>query len=110
MTLTDIIDRERRGVARHLTAASTAWVLTAVLVVLAAAALTMADGRWLALPRPIPFLAWGLAIGVASLAWRRLRARADVESTVARVAKTVEVERSLRAGSLRGALEVQDTG
>ena len=110
MTLTDIIDRERRGVARHLTAASTAWVLTAVLVVLAAGALTMADGRWLALPRPIPFLAWALALGVAALAWRRLRARASVESTVARVAKTVEVERALRAGSLRGALEVQDSG
>jgi hypothetical protein len=110
MTLTDIVDRERRGITRHLKAASTAWVLTGVLMVLAAGAITMAGGRWLALPRVVPFLAWALAIAVAIVAWRRLRARADVESTLARVAKTVEVERELRAGSLRGVLEVQESG
>ncbi len=110
MSLNDIIDRERRGVARHLQAASSAWVVTALLVILAAAALTMAGGRWLSLPRLVPFMAWGLAIGVAVAAWRELTKRAAAEATVARVAKAVEVERALRAGSLRGALEVADTG
>lgn len=110
MTLNDIIDRERRGVARQLSTTAGAWVLAGVLLVLVAAALTMGDARWLTLPRILPFLAWALALGAAAAVWSPLRRRMREEATVPRIAKTVEQERALRAGSLRGALEVAETG
>ncbi len=82
----------------------------AVAVVLALGALALGGGRWMALPAVLPFLAWGVAaVALAGLAWITLRQlRRDTATT--RIATAIEHERRLRSGSLRGALEVGDTG
>lgn len=84
--------------------------VAAVAVVLALGALALGGGRWMALPAVLPFLAWGLAAAVLTvLAWITLRQlRRDTATT--RIATAIEHERRLRAGSLRGALEVAETG
>lgn len=110
MTLFDLVERERRGVARRLTVGGAALVVTAVIVVLWVATLALGNSRWLALPRIAPFLGWALAIAAAFWGARILRARLHHETSLSRVAGAVESERHLRAGSVRGALEVADTG
>ncbi len=84
--------------------------VAAVAVVLALGALALGGGRWMALPAVLPFLAWGVAgAALAGLAWMTLRQlRRDTATT--RIATAIEHERRLRSGSLRGALEVGETG
>ncbi len=82
----------------------------AVAVVLALGALALGGGRWMALPAVLPFLAWGLAgLALAGLAWLTLR-QLHRDAATTRIATAIEHERRLRSGSLRGALEVGDTG
>jgi hypothetical protein len=110
MTLHEIVERERRGVVRQLHLISATWVVAASLLVLGAGALLLGDSRWLSLPRAVPFLVWGLTLGGAAVLWRRFRSRSTAEGAVPRIAKFVESERALRAGAVRGALEVANTG
>ena len=63
MTLLDIVERERRKVARHLGVASTAWIIAGVLVVLLIGTLLLGDARWLGLPRIAPFAIWLVILG-----------------------------------------------
>ena len=110
MTLFDLVERERRGVARQLTVGGAALVITAVLAVLLVATLALGDSRWLSLPRVAPFIGWVIAIGAMISGIRWLVARLGRETSVARIAGAVEEERKMRAGSVRGALEVADVG
>ena len=110
MTLFDLVERERRGVARQLTVGGAALVITAVLAVLFVATLALGDSRWLSLPRVAPFIGWVIAIGAMISGIRWLVARLGRETSVARIAGAVEEERKMRAGSVRGALEVADVG
>jgi hypothetical protein len=106
MTLLDIVERERKGVARRLRVASAAWVVAGVLVVLLIATLALGNARWLAFPRIAPFVVWALVGAGAWFAVRWLRQRTRHEASVASLARAVEDERKLRTGSLRGVLEV----
>ena len=110
MTLFDLVERERRGVARQLTVGGAALVITAGLAVLLVATLALGDNRWLSLPRVAPFVGWVIVIGAMISGVRWLVARLGRETSVARIAGAVEEERKLRAGSVRGALEVADVG
>jgi hypothetical protein len=110
MTLLDIVERERRKVARHLGVASTAWIIAGVLVVLLVGTLLLGDARWLGLPRIAPFVVWLVILGGGWFAVRGLRRRTRQEASVATLARAVEDERRLRAGSLRGVLEVANSG
>ena len=110
MTLFDLVERERRGVARQLTAGGAALVLTGVVLVLLVTTVALGGSRWLVLPRLTPFVAWALAIAAAVAGGRWLRRRLSDETSVVRIARAVEEERRLRAGSVRGALEVADAG
>ncbi|HEX4933576.1 MAG TPA: hypothetical protein VFV33_10390, partial [Gemmatimonadaceae bacterium] len=110
MTLFDLVERERRGVARQLTAGGVALVLAAVSLVLLAATLTLGDARWLTLPRLAPFLGWAVAIAAGVLGARWVRARLRHETSIVRIAHAVESERRLRDGAVRVALEVADHG
>src|SRR3984957_475433 len=84
--------------------------VAAVAVVLALGALALGGGRWMALPAVLPFLAWGIAgVALAGLAWMTLR-QLHRETATTRIATAIEHERRLRSGSLRGALEVGETG
>jgi hypothetical protein len=110
MTLLDIVERERRKVARHLGVASVAWVIAGVLVVLLIATFMLGNARWLSLPRIAPFAVWLVMLGGGWFAFQWLRRRSRSESSVAALARAVEDERRLRAGSLRGVLEVANSG
>jgi hypothetical protein len=110
MTLNEIVERERRGVARHLNVARLAWLTAGVLVTLVLAALVLADARWLSLPRIAPFVVWAIVIAGGWATYRWLHRRSRREASIDQLARAVEEERRLRAGSLRGVLEVAGTG
>ncbi|HEX3868456.1 MAG TPA: hypothetical protein VHV78_16950, partial [Gemmatimonadaceae bacterium] len=79
-------------------------------LVLALGASALGSARWMALPRPVPFLVWLLVLGadVAIAMWtvRRLERRTTRQS----VAAVIEREQSMRASSVRGVIEVADSG
>ena len=109
MTVTQLVRRERSRVATLLAMRGAAVALALAAVVAAAASVALGEARWITRPA-LPALAWVLAGALAALAgwwtWRAVRRQAsDV-----RVAAEIERERALRAGSLRGALEVADSG
>mgnify|MGYP002335996859 CR=1 FL=1 len=87
------VGRERRGVARQLTAGGAALVLAGVLAVLLLATLVLGGSRWLALPRITPFAGWALALAAGVAGGRWLRRRLSEETSVVRIAHAVEEER-----------------
>ena len=105
-----MVARERSRLGRVVALWGGALAVGAAAAVLAAGALTLGGGRWLSLPAIVPFVAWLVAAAaVGGLAtWTLRRLARDVSTT--RVAAAIEQERRLRAGALRGALEVADTG
>ena len=110
MTLHDIVDRERRGLARLTGTTVAAAIVAAVAIAIAGGVLWLGGARWLALPRFLPFAFWLLIIGLVAFGSRRGRAVVRRGSRLGDVALAVEQERSLRAGSLRGVLEVAESG
>ncbi|HXD49255.1 MAG TPA: hypothetical protein VN600_10790, partial [Gemmatimonadaceae bacterium] len=110
MTVLELVDRERARLRRlHLIAGLTLAV-AATCLLLAAGASALGAARWLALPRTVPFLVW-VAVAAADVAvvwWtaRQLGRRTSRQ----RVAAAIEREQSLRAGALRGAIEVAGMG
>ncbi|HVZ76381.1 MAG TPA: hypothetical protein VG818_00200, partial [Gemmatimonadaceae bacterium] len=110
MTLVELVERERARLLRLELAAGIALGVAVAGVVAAVGVLVLGGARWLSLPRILPFVVWAvLLLSVAVLAWntaRRLRARASR----AAVAAAIEAEQALRAGALRGALEIAGSG
>ena len=110
MTVVELVDRERARVRRMHVIVGAALAIGATSFVLAAGASALGSARWMALPRPVPFLVWLLvaAADVAVVVWtiRQLARR----GTRGSVAAAIEREQTLRAGALRGALEVANTG
>ncbi|MEQ1692185.1 MAG: hypothetical protein ABMA00_12925, partial [Gemmatimonas sp.] len=101
---------EQASLRSRSLAASVLAVIAVLAVAAAAGALLLSDGRWLAWPRLVPVLLWVAAAACAVLVARLLRARDAAVLTIPSLAGAIEREQSLRAGSLRGALEVADTG
>lgn len=109
-TLEERLQREQSSLRLRSMAVVALTVVGIAALLLAIGALTLGGGRWMALPRPMPLLFWGVAALLAAIATRWLRAR-DVETSSLRaLAGTVEDEMKLRSGSLRGALEVGRDG
>jgi hypothetical protein len=110
MTVLELVERERARQRRMHVVAGLALAVGATCLVLALGTYVLGGSRWMALPRAVPFLVWVLvfAADVAIVLWttRRLERR----TTRNHVAATIEREQSLRAGQLRGAIEVADTG
>ncbi|HZI42953.1 MAG TPA: hypothetical protein VFD67_14640, partial [Gemmatimonadaceae bacterium] len=110
MTPLEFVERERARLRRLHIIAGTSLAFAMTFTVLALGVLLLGNARWIALPRSAPFAVWlligALDIGVMLWSWRRLRG--DV--TRGGVAATIEREQALRAGALRGALEVADRG
>jgi hypothetical protein len=101
---------ERRRVVRVLGGTAAGVALAASALALTAGALLLAGGRWLELPRGLPLLLWvalGIAAAMGVLHLRRAWARLV---SLPALAGRIENERLLRAGSLRGALEVAREG
>jgi hypothetical protein len=110
MTPLEFVERERARLRRLHIIAGASLALAVTFAVLALGVLLLGNARWIALPRSAPFVVW-LVVGVLDMAvivWSLRRLRGDVTRTG--VAATIEREQSLRAGALRGALEVADRG
>jgi hypothetical protein len=110
MTVIEIIERERARLRIVDSAAVIALVLLMSIAVIGSGAWLLSESRWIALPRATPVLVWTalLASNVALIWWAGRRVR----QTLARpaVAATIEREQSLRAGALRGVIEVSGSG
>ncbi|HEY9229303.1 MAG TPA: hypothetical protein VIP11_21830, partial [Gemmatimonadaceae bacterium] len=110
MTVLELVDRERARLRRMHVLMGLGLAVGATCILLAVGASALGSARWMALPRPVPFLIWLLVLGanVAVVLWtaRRLERRATRQS----VAAAIEREQSMRAGALRGALEVSESG
>ena len=110
MTAALLLARERSRLGRLILAAGALAAAAAVALLAAAGVMTLGDGRWLRLPALAAALVWLVGVLlVAAVVWatrRRLRSQlADGP-----LATAVERDCALRQGSLRGALEVADTG
>ncbi len=110
MTLFDLVDRERRGLARLTSTTVATGIVAVAAIAIAGGVFWLGGARWLELPRVLPFALWGLVIGLVVVGVRRGRAAVQRGSRLSDVALAVEEERSLRAGSLRGVLEVAESG
>ncbi|HEU6453708.1 MAG TPA: Ig-like domain-containing protein [Gemmatimonadaceae bacterium] len=109
MTLSQLVGRERSRLGVALAARGVALALAILALVIAAGVFILGDARWIRLPA-LPLLAWALALlGVAAALWwaQRDARRSAAEASIARA---IESERSLRAGSLRGVLEAAESG
>jgi hypothetical protein len=109
MTVTTLVSRERTRTTAALAAQGAGVALALAALVLAVGALVLGGARWIALP-VVPLVAWLLVLlligGASWWTGRRLRRRASREQ----VAAAIEREQALRAGALRGALEVSESG
>ncbi|MGH7720444.1 MAG: hypothetical protein ACREON_16560, partial [Gemmatimonadaceae bacterium] len=109
MTVNQLVTRERGRLRLALAARGVSVALAAVALLAAGSALFLGGARWITRPSA-PMLAWIISTVLAAVAfwWTRRGIRRDASH--ARVATAIEHERSLRAGSLRAALEVGSTG
>jgi hypothetical protein len=110
MTVVELVERERARLRRLYMLAGLALAVGATCMLLAAGASVLGRARWISMPRGTPFGIWiaVLVVDVAVVAWtiRRLDRRATRQN----VAAAIEREQSLRAGALRGVIEVADSG
>lgn len=108
MTVRQLVQRERDARRRLAVALTAALLIAGGAALLGAGVALLGGARWIALPRATPWLVWVAGLGVAVVAmWQLVRSlRGELSAT--RLAGTIEAERQLRAGSLRGALEVAD--
>jgi hypothetical protein len=110
MTILELVERERTRLRRMYVIGGLGLTLGATGVVLSLGTLALGSARWISLPRGVPFLVWLVvaAVDVAVIVWtaRRLERRTGQRD----VAAAIEREQVMRAGQLRGALEVADSG
>jgi hypothetical protein len=110
MTVIELVDRERARLRRLHVIVGLALAAGATFLLLAAGTSLLGASRWMALPRPLPFLIWLVvaAANVAVVLWtsKRLERRATRLS----VAAAIEREQAMRAGAIRAAMEVAHTG
>ena len=79
-------------------------------LLLAAAALALGEARWLAWPRPLPVLVWGVVGAAVAVVVARGGRRLWARLAPAALAAPIEHEQGLRRGALVGALEVGHQG
>jgi hypothetical protein len=106
VTVIEIVERERSRLRVMDTAATVALVLVITCGVLALGAWLLAGARWIALPRATPLMVW-TTLAVANgavLWWARRRARQQLAQSS--VAAAIEREQTLRAGAVRGVMEL----
>ena len=110
MTVLELVDRERARLRRLHVLVGVALAIGATCLVLAAGASILGGARWMSLPRPVPFLVWVVLVAAdAAVVWWTIR-RLSTRATRGSVAAAIEREQSLRAGALRGVIEVADSG
>jgi hypothetical protein len=108
MTVIDLVERERGRLRVAHVLSVAALIVVATLLVLGLGAWLLAGNRWMTLPRGTPFVVWAALVGAnaAVVAWAVRRFRRDLGRPA--VAAAIEREQTLRAGELRGVMEVGD--
>lgn len=109
-TLASRVVHEQRILSRRALTSAGLTGIALSLSVLALLAFALGQGRWMAMPRVLPLLGWVSAIAGGAILVRALLRRRRSQLTVAGVATAIEKEQGLRDGSLRGALEVAESG
>ena len=108
MTVVEIVERERARLRTLDAAVALAFVLVVTFTVIGAGALLLAGSRWIALPRVTPLLVWSaLVLANGAVLWWAFR-RMRRELARSSVAAVIEREQTLRAGALRGVMEIQN--
>src|SRR5688500_11246517 len=106
MTVAELVERERSRLRLVDIVATIALALVATIAVVGASAWLLAESRWISLPRAIPLLVWvALVIANGAVLWWAAR-RLGAELARPSVAAAIEREQTLRAGALRGIMEV----
>ena len=110
MTVIDLVNRERGRLSRLIAAAGGAAAIGCAALLLAAGVVALGRARWIDLPRVTPFFVWlaVVIVAVAAVWWTRRRLARD--ASIHGLAYEVEREQAMRAGALRGALEVASSG
>jgi len=110
MSLVEVVERQRRDVRRLALATACASGVGVTCGLLLTGAVLLGNARWMTLPRGVPLMIWlAVAVGDATVIvgahyWLTRR------GSRATIAAAIEREQHLRAGAVRGALEVADEG
>jgi hypothetical protein len=110
MSVAELVDRERARVGRALGIGGAAAAAAGAACVLCAGIGALGQGRWMRVPAVLPIAVW-VAAGIVAVAGavyvvRRVRRSTSRDG----IARTIETERGLRRGSVRGAIEVATAG
>jgi hypothetical protein len=108
MTVIEIVERERAHLRVIDAIAAVALALMASFALVLGGAWLLGESRWIALPRATPLIVWSLLIlaNGAVLVWAIRRLRRELARPA--VAAAIEREQTMRAGALRGVIEVAD--
>ena len=75
MTVIQLVDRERTRLRAAMSLVGAGLATAIAAAVLALATVAFGGARWIALPRPLPMLAWVLVLGLIGAAvWLTVRA------------------------------------
>jgi hypothetical protein len=110
MSVLDLVAREARRTAGFARMAGAALPVVVAVALLTGGAMWLARGRWMALPRAVPFVVWLGALALGAWIAVRARRRLGARSSPAAVALAIEDEQQLRRGALTGLLEVAPQG
>src|SRR5687767_2558338 len=110
MTVIELVERERARLRMLDAAAAVALALVATLLIIGTGSWLLGEGRWIVLPRGTPMLVWAalLLANGAVFVWASRRLRRELARPG--VAAAIEREQTLRAGAVRGVIEVADSG
>jgi hypothetical protein len=110
VTISQLVDRERHSLRRLHVIAGVVIALALTASIVALATVGLGGARWMTLPRATPFAVWVAVIAANVGAWALTRYVLARETSVDEIAAALEREQSLRAGSVRGTMEVANTG
>ncbi|HEX7938666.1 MAG TPA: hypothetical protein VF483_06710, partial [Gemmatimonadaceae bacterium] len=109
MTVVQLVERERARLRASNRVILIAVVVALTGVIVGAGAWLLGGARWIALPRAIPVLIWSALIVVdAAVVWW-LTTRGRQRLAASSVAAAIEEEQAMRAGALRGVIEVGES-
>ena len=109
-TLEGRMAREQRALRMKSVSAVALYVVALIAVAGATGAFIFGRGRWMVLPAPVPVAVWLIVAAAAAALITRSRRRDRALLSMPSLARAIESEQKLRAGSLEGALEVGHSG
>jgi hypothetical protein len=109
MTVVQLVERERARLRASNTLTLAALVVALTAAVIGGGAWLLGGARWIALPRATPVLVWLALIGLNVVAIWLLVRRGRRTLGRSSIAAAIEQEQSLRAGALRGVIEVAES-